>query len=43
MINWTPVCTNQVIDGSIDFVDPDAANNASRFYRAVPLTNAPAE
>lgn len=34
---WTPVCTNQVISGSIDFVDPDAAGNPGRFYRAVPL------
>jgi hypothetical protein len=41
MANWTPVCTNQVINGSIDFVDPDAAGNPSRFYRAVPLTNPP--
>ncbi len=36
MLNWTPVCTNQVVQGSIDFVDPDAAGTASRFYRAVP-------
>ena len=25
MVNWTTVCTNQVINGSINFVDPDAA------------------
>jgi Bacterial Ig domain/Calx-beta domain len=37
LANWTPICTNQVIDGSIDFVDPDAASSQSRFYRAVPL------
>jgi Bacterial Ig domain/Calx-beta domain len=43
LVNWTSICTNQVINGSIDFVDPDAASNSSRFYRAVPLTNAPAE
>ncbi|HEX3799194.1 MAG TPA: hypothetical protein VH413_10875 [Verrucomicrobiae bacterium] len=36
LLNWTPVCTNQVVQGSIDFVDPDATNNASRFYRAIP-------
>jgi Big-like domain-containing protein/Calx-beta domain-containing protein len=41
--NWTPVCTNQVINGSIDFVDPDTASNPSRFYRAVPLANPPLE
>jgi len=43
MVNWTPVCTNQVINGSIDFVDPDAQGNPSRFYRAVPLTSPPAD
>ncbi len=40
--NWTFVSTNQAIQGSIDFVDPDAPNNSSRFYRAMPMTNAPA-
>ena len=43
MVNWISVCTNQVVDGSIDFVDPDAAGSPSRFYRAVPLTNAPSD
>ncbi len=43
LVNWTSICTNQVINGSIDFVDPDAVGNPSRFYRAVPLTNAPSE
>ncbi|MGD0744014.1 MAG: Ig-like domain-containing protein [Verrucomicrobiota bacterium] len=41
LANWTPVCTNQVINGSIDFVDPDAQSNPSRFYRAVPLNSPP--
>ncbi len=36
LLNWTAICTNQVVQGSIDFVDPDAVNNSSRFYRAVP-------
>jgi len=36
LIHWTPVCTNQVVNGSIDFVDPDAATNAARYYRSVP-------
>lgn len=36
MLNWTPICTNQVVSGSIDFLDPDAATAGSRFYRAVP-------
>ena len=43
MVNWMPVCTNQVINGSIDFVDPDAQNNPSRFYRAEPLNNPPSD
>jgi hypothetical protein len=43
LVNWTPICTNQVIDGSIDFVDPDAQGTPSRFYRAVPLANPPSD
>ncbi len=43
LVNWTPVCTNQVINGSIDFVDPDAQSNQSRLYRAVPLTGPPSD
>jgi hypothetical protein len=39
MQTWTPICTNQVVNGSIDFADPNAANSASQFYRAVPETN----
>ena len=27
--NWTPICTNQVVNGSIDFVDPDAQPTSS--------------
>jgi hypothetical protein len=42
-VNWSFVSTNQVFQGSIDFVDPDAANNASRFYRAVPILNPPSQ
>ena len=43
LVNWTAVCTNQVINGSIDFLDPDAQGSPSRFYRAVPLANPPAD
>lgn len=39
--NWTPLCTNQVVNGAIDFVDPDAAANPARFYRAVPELSPP--
>ena len=41
MVNWSVASTNQVFQGSIDFVDPDAASQASRFYRAVPVDNSP--
>ena len=41
LVNWTPVCTNQVVNGSIDFVDPDAAANPARFYRTVPESGPP--
>jgi hypothetical protein len=38
---WTPICTNQVLDGWSDLVDPDAPKNQARFYRAVPDADAP--
>jgi len=41
LVNWTPVCTNMVLKGSADFVDPDAATVAARYYRTVPATGAP--
>jgi hypothetical protein len=41
MIHWTPICTNQVVNGKIDFVDPDAAANPSRYYRTVPEAGPP--
>jgi hypothetical protein len=41
MLNWTPACTNQVVNGSIDFIDPDAASADTRFYRAVPESAPP--
>ncbi len=43
LVNWTSVCTNQVVNGSIDFVDPDAAQAQARFYRAVPEPDSPGE
>jgi hypothetical protein len=42
LIDWVPLCTNQVFNGCIDFVDPDALM-AKRFYRTVPEANAPAD
>ena len=41
LVNWTPICTNQVVNGSVDFVDPDAATNPERFYRIVPEAGPP--
>jgi hypothetical protein len=41
-VNWSTICTNQVFQGAIDFVDPDAPDNSSRFYRALPLSGTPA-
>jgi hypothetical protein len=43
LMNWTPLCTNQVVNGSVDFIDPDAQNSQSRFYRAVPEAGPPPE
>lgn len=42
-INWTPVCTNQVVNGRIEFIDPDASGNVKQSYRIVPISSAPAE
>lgn len=41
LLDWTSICTNQVVNGSIDFIDPDAASDHSRFYRTVPDSTAP--
>ncbi len=43
LFNWNTICTNQVVNGAIDFVDPDAPTDNSRYYRAVPEANAPAQ
>jgi hypothetical protein len=40
LANWTPLCTNQVVQGAIDFLDPGAPGNTVQFYRALPA-NAP--
>jgi hypothetical protein len=41
MVDWVPVCTNTVVKGSIEFVDPEAGNFSSRYYRAVPVAGPP--
>jgi len=43
LINWTPICTNQVVQGSIDFVDANAPANTHLFYQAVPQATAPTQ
>jgi hypothetical protein len=41
MTHWTSICTNQVVNGAIDFVDPDSAANPASYYRAVPESGPP--
>ncbi len=38
-----PICTSQVVQGAIQFVDPEAPELPGRFYRAVPEATPPAE
>jgi hypothetical protein len=39
LVNWTSICTNQVVQGSVDFIDPNASGTSSGFYQVV--TNSP--
>ena len=41
LVNWTPICTNQVFNGNVEFADPDAATHPTRFYRTVPEPGPP--
>ena len=41
LFDWTALCTNQVFQGSIDFLDPIPTGSAARFYRIVPLSGPP--
>jgi hypothetical protein len=41
MVTWTPLGTGQVVEGALDFVDPDTDDATQRFYRAVPDTVSP--
>jgi len=41
--NWTPICTNQVVNGTINFVAPAPLGDRARYYRAVPLDGASSE
>ena len=37
LLNWLPVCTNTVLKGSAQFVDPSGANGPALYYRIVPV------
>ena len=39
LLDWTAVCTNQAVNGSIDYVDPNSPAKGAYYYRAVPLTS----
>ena len=41
LLDWTSLCTNQVVQGSIDFLDPIPPGTAARFYRIIPLASPP--
>ncbi|MCX6903133.1 MAG: Ig-like domain-containing protein [Verrucomicrobia bacterium] len=41
LVNWVPICTNQVVNGSVNFVDPNAATAPARYYRTVPEAGPP--
>jgi uncharacterized metal-binding protein len=36
LVNWLPVCTNTVLKGSAQFLDPGSAANPNLFYRIAP-------
>jgi len=39
LLDWSPINTNQVIQGSLDYIDLNAPGNPTGFYQFVPLTN----
>jgi hypothetical protein len=41
-ITWVPVCTNMVLKGSAQFIDPDGSAQPGLFYRIVPVAMPPA-
>ncbi len=40
-VHWMPLCTNVVVQGTVDFLDPDAASSQEAYYRAVPAEAPP--
>lgn len=43
LLNWSSVGTNQVFQGSLDFVDMNAPGNPVRFYLAIPQLTPPTQ
>lgn len=41
LINWVSVCTNTVLKGSAQFVDPNAGGTPNLYYRIVPAAAPP--
>jgi len=41
LLNWSCIGTNQVFQGSADFIDPNAPDNSSGFYQIAPLAGPP--
>jgi hypothetical protein len=41
LMNWVSMCTNTVLKGSAQFVDPNAAGASNLYYRIVPANTAP--
>jgi len=41
LVNWCSLSTNQVFQGSLDFVDPNAGGSQAGFYRVVPQAKPP--
>jgi len=38
LVNWLPICTNTVLKGSAQFIDPNTTTSPSLYYRIVPVT-----
>jgi hypothetical protein len=41
LTHWTPICTNQVVNGTINFVDPGPVGGNARYYKAAPISGTP--
>ena len=41
LVNWTPLCTNTVVKGSIQFTDPETGSYNGRYYRVVTPAGSP--